>query len=81
MAQCGIQKETLDSKESQLRDELQTWLSNTPNSLSAEGGIQRFAAVILFNPSGSITLKDPGLHLPAWFLEGFQRFSTSSTPG
>ncbi len=80
MAQCGVQKESLDSSENKLREELQHWLSNTNNSLKTEGGIQRFAAVLLFNPPGSVTIADPASNLPAWFVEGFQRFCTSPTP-
>ena len=41
------------------RDALQKWLSETPQSLHQEGGIQRFAAVLLFNPPGSVRLADP----------------------
>lgn len=74
MAQSGIQKEALDANESQQRDALQRWLSETPQSLHQEGGIQRFAAVLLFNAPGSVRLADPDRNLPAWFAEGFKRF-------
>ena len=50
MAQSGVQKESLDANEISQRDALQQWLSETPQSLHQEGGIQRFAAVLLFNP-------------------------------
>ena len=59
MAQSGIQKENLDSNEINQRDALQQWLSETPQSLHQEGGIQRFAAVLLFNSPGSVKLADP----------------------
>ena len=42
----GLQKESLDAKEVQQRDAMQQWLSQTPNSLHQDGGIQRFAAVL-----------------------------------
>ena len=42
---------------------MQQWLSRTPNSLHQDGGIQRFAAVLLFNPPGSIRLADPDSNL------------------
>ncbi|MEB3241804.1 MAG: hypothetical protein VKJ31_07155, partial [Synechococcus sp.] len=74
MAQSGVQKETLDSREISQRDALQNWLSTTPQSLHQDGGIQRFAAVLLFNPPGSVRLADPDRNLPAWFAEGFKRF-------
>ena len=74
MAQSGIQKESLDNNEIIERDALQQWLSDTPNSLHQEGGIQRFAAVLLFNNPGSVRLADPDRNLPAWFTEGFKRF-------
>ena len=74
MAQSGLQKERLDANEIQLRDEMQQWLSNTPNSLHKDGGIQRFAAVLLFNPPGSVRLADPDRNLPAWFSEGYKRY-------
>ena len=74
MAQSGIQKENLDSNEISQRDALQKWLSETPQSLHQEGGIQRFAAVLLFNSPGSVRLADPDRNLPAWFAEGFKRF-------
>ena len=59
MAQSGVQKETLNANEIELRDAMQQWLSQTPNSLHQEGGIQRFAAVLLFNPPGSVRLAEP----------------------
>ncbi len=74
MAQSGVQKETLDANEVQQRDAMQQWLSRTPNSLHQDGGIQRFAAVLLFNPPGSIRLADPDSNLPAWFIEGYKRY-------
>ena len=74
MAQCGVQKESLDAIEVQQRDGIQQWLSQTPNSLSQEGGIQRFAAALLFNQPGSIRLSDPESNLPAWFIEGYKRY-------
>ena len=74
MAQSGIQKESLDANEVQQRDALQEWLSQTPNSLHQDGGIQRFAAALLFNQPGSIRLADPDRNLPAWFIEGFKRY-------
>ena len=74
MAQSGIQKESLDSNETNQRDALQQWLRDTPQSLHQEGGIQRFAAVLLFNPPGSVRLAEPDRNLPAWFAEGFKRF-------
>ena len=74
MAQSGIQKEDLDANEISQRDALQKWLSETPQSLHQEGGIQRFAAVLLFNPPGSVRLANPDSNLPAWFAEGFKRF-------
>ena len=74
MAQSGLQKESLDANELQQRDAMQEWLSQTPNSLHQEGGIQRFAAVLLFNQPGSIRLSDPDHHLPAWFTEGYKRY-------
>ena len=74
MAQSGIQNENLDSNEIQQRDSIQTWLSQTPNSLHQEGGIQRFAAVLLFNAPGSVRLENPENNLPAWFIEGYRRY-------
>ena len=74
MAQSGLQKERLDANEIQLRDEIQQWLSNTPNSLHEDGGIQRFAAVLLFSQPGSVRLADPDRNLPAWFSEGYKRY-------
>lgn len=74
MAQSGIQKESLDANEIQQRDAMQQWLSQTPNSLHQDGGIQRFASVLLFNPPGSVRLADPDRNLPAWFLDGYKRY-------
>ena len=76
MAQCGLQNEALDSREEEVRNELQTWLSNTPNSLNVEGGIQRFAAVVLFSKPGSIQLANPEKNLPQWFADGFKRYNS-----
>jgi hypothetical protein len=76
MAQSGIQKEPLDAIEVAKRDAIQHWLSTTPQSLHAEGGIQRFAAALLFSLPGSVRLANPEQNLPAWFLEGFRRFSS-----
>ena len=74
MAQSGVQKENLDAKEISQRDSLQRWLRETPQSLHQDGGIQRFAAVLLFNTPGSVRLSDPDSNLPAWFAEGYKRF-------
>jgi len=74
MAQSGVQKEPLDSHELAQRDAIQGWLSSTPNSLHAEGGIQRFAAALLFSEPGSVRLAQPEQNLPAWFVEGYKRF-------
>ena len=74
MAQSGIQKESLNASEIQQRDAMQQWLSQTPNSLHQDGGIQRFAAVLLFSPPGSIRLAEPDRNLPAWFTEGYKRY-------
>jgi hypothetical protein len=76
MAQSGVQKEPLDANEASKRDAIQQWLSTTPQSLHAEGGIQRFAAALLFSLPGSVRLANPEQNLPAWFLEGFRRFSS-----
>jgi len=76
MAQSGVQKEPLNPQESQQRDAVQAWLSSTPNSLHQEGGIQRFAAVLLFSNPGTVRLNEPERNLPAWFLEGFKRYSS-----
>jgi hypothetical protein len=76
MAQSGVQKEPLDAQEVQQRDAVQAWLSSTPNSLHQEGGIQRFAAALLFSTPGTVRLNDPERNLPAWFLEGFRRYSS-----
>ena len=74
MAQSGIQNESLDANEIQQRDSIQQWLSQTPNSLHQDGGIQRFAAVLLFNPPGSVRLAEPERNLPAWFTDGYKRY-------
>jgi hypothetical protein len=71
-----VQKEPLDANEASKRDAIQQWLSTTPQSLHAEGGIQRFAAALLFSLPGSVRLANPEQNLPAWFLEGFRRFSS-----
>ena len=74
MAQSGVQKESLDANEIQQRDAIQQWLSQTPNSLHQDGGIQRFAAVLLFSSPGSVRLADPNRNLPAWFMDGYKRY-------
>ena len=74
MAQSGVQKEALTAEEAACRDGLQQWLSSTPRSLHAEGGIQRFAGALLFNPPGAVQLANPEQNLPAWFIEGYRRF-------
>jgi len=76
MAQSGVQKEPLNAEEARCRDDLQNWLSTTPRSLLVEGGIQRFAAALLFNPPGAVQLANPEQNLPAWFVEGFKRFNS-----
>lgn len=76
MAQSGVQKEPLTAEEARCRDDLQHWLSTTPRSLLVEGGIQRFAAALLFNPPGAVQLANPEQNLPAWFIEGFKRFNS-----
>ncbi|MEB3234845.1 MAG: hypothetical protein VKM98_05415 [Cyanobacteriota bacterium] len=76
MAQSGVQKEPLDAQEAAQRDAIQQWLSTTPQSLHSEGGIQRFAAALLFSPPGSVRLANPEQNLPAWFIEGFRRYSS-----
>ena len=63
----------LDDETNQ-RDALQQWLNETPQSLHQEGGIQRFAAALLFSPPGAVRLADPDSNLPAWFAEGFKRY-------
>ena len=80
MAQSGVQKEPLDATEINQRDALQQWLTRTPNSLSSEGGIQRFAAALLFAMPGSVQLANPEQNLPAWFLEGFRRYCSTAVP-
>jgi hypothetical protein len=74
MAQSGVQKESLDANEIQQRDAIQQWLSQTPNSLHQDGGIQRFASVLLFSTPGSVRLADPDRNLPAWFMDGYKRY-------
>ena len=74
MAQSGLQKENLDANEIQQRDAIQQWLSQTPNSLHQDGGIQRFASVLLFSSPGSVRLADPDRNLPAWFMDGYKRY-------
>ena len=74
MAQSGVQKEPLDAQEVSQRDAIQQWLRDTPRSLHAEGGIQRFAAALLFSSPGSVQLANPDQNLPAWFIEGFKRY-------
>ena len=69
-----ITKRKSDANEIQQRDEIQQWLSQTPNSLHQDGGIQRFAAVLLFNQPGSVRLADPERNLPAWFMDGYKRY-------
>jgi len=76
MAQSGVQKEALDAGEAAQRDAIQHWLSTTPQSLHAEGGIQHFAAALLFSLPGSVRLANPEQNLPNWFLEGFRRFNS-----
>lgn len=78
MAQSGIQKESLNSKESNIRQEVQNWLTNTADSLNTEGGIQRFASALLFSVPGSVQLSSPEQNLPTWFIEGFKRYSSMS---
>jgi len=80
MAQSGLQKEPLDSTEISQRDAVQQWLTRTPNSLSIEGGIQRFAGALLFAMPGSVQLANPEQNLPAWFLEGFRRYCSTAVP-
>ena len=77
MAQSGVQKEPLTPEEAAVRDEAQGWLSSRQQSLQQEGGIQRFAVALLFNPPGSVRIANPETNLPAWFLEGFRRYSTA----
>lgn len=81
MAQSGVQKEALDALEASKRDEIQQWLSRTPNSLHQDGGIQRFASALLFNIPGSVQLANPDQNLPAWFLEGFKRYTSMALAG
>ena len=74
LAQSGVQHEELNIEECTKRDEVQEWLTHTPNSLKAEGGIQRFAAALLFSKPGSVKLANPDQNLPTWFIEGFKRY-------
>ena len=74
MAQSGVQNESLDANEIKQRDAIQQWLSQTPNSLHQDGGIQRFASVLLFSSPGSVRLAEPDRNLPAWFLDGYRRY-------
>ena len=46
----AYRKKASDANEVQQRDAMQQWLSQTPNSLHQDGGIQRFAAALLFLP-------------------------------
>ena len=78
LAQSGIQKEDLNAEEASQRDAIQNWLTKTPNSLHQDGGVQRFAAILLFSQPGSIQLSNPDQNLPAWFLEGFKRYTSMS---
>lgn len=76
MAQSGVQKEPLNAEEAAQRDAIQAWLTSQQQSLQREGGIQRFAAALLFSQPGSVRLANPEQNLPAWFVEGFKRFSS-----
>ena len=78
MAQSGIQSENLDENETAVKNDVQNWLMNTPNSLKVEGGIQRFASAILFNDPKSVKLAQPEQNLPSWFLEGYKRYMSMS---
>jgi len=78
MAQSGIQKEPLNAQEAEQQNSLQHWLTTTPQSLHAEGGLQRFISTILFARPGSVQLTDPEQNLPAWFIEGFKRYCSMS---
>ena len=78
MAQSGIQKEPLNAQETEQQNSLQHWLTTTPQSLHAEGGIQRFVCSILFASPGSVRLANPEQNLPAWFIEGFKRYCSMS---
>lgn len=80
MAQSGVQKEPLDAHEAAQRDAIQQWLGSRSQSLAQEGGIQRFAAALLFNLPGTVKLANPEANLPAWFLEGFRRYATTTVP-
>jgi len=78
MAQSGVQREPLNAQETEQQNSLQHWLTATPRSLHAEGGIQRFIAAILFSAPGSVRLANPEQNLPAWFIEGFKRYCSMS---
>ena len=78
MAQSGIQNEDLSSEEVIQRDTIQNWLTTMPNSLNQEGGIQRFAAALLFNKPGSIKIANPEQNLPTWFIEGYKRYESAA---
>jgi len=78
MAQSGVQKEPLNAQETEQQNSLQHWLTTTPRSLHAEGGIQRFVSTILFANPGSVRLANPEQNLPAWFIEGFKRYCSMS---
>ncbi|KZR79886.1 hypothetical protein PMIT1342_01831 [Prochlorococcus marinus str. MIT 1342] len=78
MAQSGVQKEPLNAQEAEQKNSLQNWLTSTPQSLHAEGGIQRFVSTILFASPGSVKLANPEQNLPAWFIEGFKRYCSMS---
>jgi len=77
MAQSGVQKEPLSAEEAAQRDAAQQWLSSRQGSLHQEGGIQRFAVALLFNAPGTVQLAQPEANLPAWFLEGYRRYSAA----
>jgi len=78
MAQSGVQKEPLNNKEAEQQNSLQNWLTTTPQSLHAEGGIQRFVCTILLDSPGSVRLDNPEQNLPSWFIEGFKRYCSMS---
>ena len=78
MAQSGVQNEELNPDEVVLRDSIQNWLTTTSNSLKQEGGIQRFAAALLFNKPGSIKIANPEQNLPAWFIDGYKRYESTA---
>lgn len=76
MAQSGIQTTDMGNEEIAKRNEIQEWLTTTPNSLRAEGGIQRFASALLFSKPGTVKIANPEQNLPKWFVEGFKRFNS-----